>query len=309
MSLWLVDWNYKASIEEASYINKGIENIQLFTTYFDQDYNLYQSHDAKQLIDQTFSHNALKSNDVYLTIINDQFISQHQVIQKNPEILTNLLSTKLTKEEHIQQIIKIAKQYPYEGVEIDYEKIPIDSVQAYCAFLEELNRELKKINLSLRVVLEPSFPIESADLPQDIQYVVMAYNLFGYHSGPGPKLNYEYLEKLTNKLSKTNLDVSIALATGGFKWSDKEIDDLTEQEVQQIIDDYPVNPSKDPYSDAMYFTYTDRNNNQHEVWYANNSTLQAWISYLKSKNFYEISIWRAGGLSTNTLDLLKLFPN
>ncbi|HWL26957.1 MAG TPA: glycosyl hydrolase family 18 protein [Ureibacillus sp.] len=306
LSLWLVDWNLEASIEEAVNTGDGVDNYQLFSTYFDEGNNLYQTEDGKQLIEQAFSNNSFADHNIYLTIINDQFLSENQVNQKDSELLRKILSSNTTIEEHIQQIIHTAKQFPFDGVELDYEKIPENLILSYTTFLEELNNELKMNNLSLRVVLEPSFPIESVSLPQDIQYVVMAYNLYGYHSGPGPKANYEFLEKLTNKLSKTNHDINIALATGGFIWNDQYTDSLTEQEVEKIVQDYQVHPTRDSNSDAMHFTFIDNENIKNEVWYADASTLQSWINYLNNKNFHKISIWRAGGLSTNTLNLFKL---
>ena len=306
-SLWLVDWKYKQSLEETKKVNDQLTNIQLFTTYFNSTNDLYQTNESKKLIESTFSNTDFNNNHIYLTIINDQFVTETKVNQKSTTLLENLLSTSEARKNHINQIVALAKQYPFDGVEIDYEKISTELIPSYNSFLQELNSALKTENLSLRVVLESRFPIEKQyeNLPSDAQYIIMAYNLYGYHSGPGPKVDYPFLDKLVTRINKTKLDINIALATGGFSWKNGIANQVTEQDVENILQQYNPQQFREPKSDVLHFTYSDHENNLVEVWYADDTTLDSWIKYLNSKNINKISLWRSGGLSENTLNMIS----
>ena len=55
-------------------------------------------------------------------------------------------------------------------------------------FRRALPRAFQK-DVTLHVVLEPRFPFD-VKLPDGPHYTVMAYNVHGYHSGPGAKATF-----------------------------------------------------------------------------------------------------------------------
>lgn len=301
-SLWLVDWDYEASIEEATSILNYIDNILLFGTYFTESGHFKQTEQFSTMIDLVFDNKQFLEKNLYVTIVNDQFLNDGTVIQKSPELLRELLSTTENRQHHIDDIIQLANNYTIHGVEIDYEKIPTDLIDDYIQFIEELDSELHKLNLQLRVILEPGFPIEQYDLPKEPQYVVMAYNLHGYHSDAGPKADLKFLDELATKFPNDSNRVEIALATGGFSWQDSTVTSLNEQEIKELIQTYNPTIKRDENSMANTFTYNDDSNTV-EVWYADEETLLLWIEQLVEKgNYNSFSFWRAGGLSEKTLN-------
>lgn len=122
--------------------------------------------------------------------------------------------------------------------------------------------------MTLHVVLEPSFPFD-VKLPNGPSYTVMAYNVHGYHSGPGAKATFSFLNDLVKKIKKSNQDLAIAFATGGFDWgAEGKTVALTELEVEQILAETQAEKKRDKTSGAVYFTYIDDSRISHEIWYA-----------------------------------------
>src|SRR5690606_32889434 len=116
-------------------------------------------------------------------------------------------------------IVALVEAYDLDGVEIDYERIGDGDWDNMTAFIAALYQELSARGLSLRVVLEPRAPIERLSLPRGPVYVMMAYNLYGSHSGPGPKADDAFIRQLAKRMDRLpGSQNRIAFATGGFDW-------------------------------------------------------------------------------------------
>ncbi|WP_303968664.1 hypothetical protein [Sporosarcina ureae] len=70
----------------------------------------------------------------------------------------------------------------------------------------------------MRIILEPNVDVEQYDFPTGPVYVMMAYNLNGGHSEPGPKADNKFIHKVVRKLSTLPGQPVIALLAGGFSW-------------------------------------------------------------------------------------------
>ena len=113
-------------------------------------------------------------------------------------------------------------------------------------------------------------------------------DLLGYDSYV-PTPSYE-------KMSVLNGKVNLAFATGGFDFADDgSVKQLNYNAAVALCDEYGGTPERDPGSSAMYFSYTDEVNTEHQVWYADQETLKVWIETAKNSGCEKISIWRLGG--------------
>ncbi|WP_052345741.1 glycosyl hydrolase family 18 protein [Paucisalibacillus sp. EB02] len=309
-SLWLVDWASEKGIEEATEALKDIDNILLFATYFDEIGRLYQVEDSRQLIDDVVGNPHFDGSNVYITIVNDLFKDDGSIIQKDPEILKDILHSPSTREDHVDEIIEFVEDYPIEGIEIDYENIPAGLEDEFILFAQELQVALEEVSLYLRIILEPGFPVESYPLPEKLQFVVMAYNLYGYHSGPGPKADYVFLDSLMKRFPNHAGNIDIALSTGGFSWQDGHVESMTYEQISEVIRHFHIEPIRHEESGALSFIYQEEGQDV-EVWYADATTLKLWTEKLVSNGYKDISIWRAGGLNKEVLNIFGVLkePN
>ncbi|MGX8790543.1 glycosyl hydrolase family 18 protein [Oceanobacillus sp. M60] len=300
-SIWIVDWDAEKSLDDVSSSLSNVDNIILFGNYFDENEKLFTTLEGQYLIDELLQQPIRANKQVYLSLVNDQFLEDGSTIPKSPDLIKNLMQSEETRKKHIEEIMNYAVSMPIDGVEIDYEKIPEENISSYLQFLEELSEQLSGKGLALRVVLEPSFPVEQYTLPEHIDYSIMTYNLYGMHSGPGPKTDINFLKSIADMYSNQAASVEFALSTGGFSWKDDHVTSLTENEVEDLISINNVTPVRDHASGALTFIYEEEKK-EVEVWYADAETLTEWAKILAEEGeYYTFSFWRAGGLSEDTL--------
>jgi len=216
LSIWLPEWQNYFAMEDLKNSQKGLHDIRVFGAYFNSNDELLLTENAIDMLQQT-QQQFTKSHHVILTLINDYVTDNAPSVQKDSKLLHRLVYDSAARKRHISNILEVVEQYQLAGIEIDYEKVAQEDLKKYTLFLKELYQALSKKNKTLHVVLEPSFPFD-VKLPDGPIYTVMAYNVHGYHSGPGAKATFSFLNDLVKKIKKSNQDLAIAFATGGFEW-------------------------------------------------------------------------------------------
>jgi len=217
---------------------------------------------------------------------------------KDQNLLEELLKNETTRNQHIDDIISLAKANGYEGLEIDYERIRknYDLWALFIDFIIELNARCENEGLKLRIVLEPTTPFDKAEFPEGPEYVMMCYNLHGTHNDPGPKADFEFIENLIKDMKTIQGDKNFALATGGFDWSsDGKVRALTEEQAFSLLNESGSNVQRDAGSGSLNYKYSDKSDILHEVWFADDITLNGWIKTIEENGTFGISIWRLGG--------------
>lgn len=306
LSTWVVDWQWEASIHDLKQLSNGLKSFQIFAAYFDDQDKLYFTEQMQTAMPQfldTAKQMGLEKID--LTIVNDIINTDGTTIQKDSTLITRLIATKESREKHINEMINVVNQYDLSGVEIDFEMVKEKDWKKLITFYSELYQRLHKEGKTLRIVLEPRMPIEKWKLPKGPTYVMMAYNLYGTHSEPGPKADYAFITKLAKRMKNIPGNPAIAIATGGFDWSaNGNITSLTEKQAAQLANKSTASIKRDPASGSLYFTYLDDYNVKHTVWYADSTTLLEWIKKIRKKGYHKVAIWRLGELGEDTLKML-----
>lgn len=295
---WLVYWDTTNFEEEIDYWSERISNIIYFAAYFDENNKLFipdNINESKEIIDELYKDQSWGN---YITFVNDKVYSDGSSALKDTDLLYELFKSDESMDNHINDIINIAVEGGYKGIEIDYEKIRknIDLWEKFSVFLEKLIKAAELYNLSIRVLLEPSTPVDKIELPEGPEYVMMCYNLYGYGTEPGPKANKEFLLELIDKMKKVSSNRGYALATGGFDFADNgEVKAITRKEAEDLLIKYnKVSEERDEDSQCKVFQYIDSNGVNHQVWYADSVTLGYWESILIESGEKNISIWRLG---------------
>lgn len=307
LSAWLVDWHWQSGIENAIEMAGGLSSVQVFGANFDHNDNLKLSEEITKGLPHLME---LKDRgmveELYLTIVNDRFDEAGRAVQKDTSLVSRLMANEMSRERHINEIMELVGQGDFQGVELDYEKIEPAVWENYISFYMALYDRLKEENKSLRIILEPGAPVDEMELPAGPVYVMMAYNLYGYHSGPGPKADYSLIKKLADKMESVPGDNYMALATGGFAWGeDGKVTALTEGEARALSDRSLDEPQRDEASGSVYFEYLDERGIRRTVWYADEKTLDYWINTAIELGFPRIALWRLGDLQPPSTEYLK----
>lgn len=297
ISTWVTYWDLPAKTFSEN-MSGDIKNVSYFAANFNENNKLVVPEKLKDFYNDTEGSNFKK----YLTIVNDVIKSDGSSIQKDTEVLKILLYDKSSRENHINEIVNLAIDYGFDGIEIDYERLKKDMTlwENFIIFIKELYYKASEKGLELRVVLEPNIPFENLNFEKGPTYVVMCYNLHGGFSGPGEKANPEFITSLIEEMNKYEVKKDFALATGGFDWPEGtsssvdgngKVKSVTEKEAKSLIIEYNAEAIRDEESKYLYFKYKDENNITHEVWYADTETLNYLSSFIL-KEGYDVSLWR-----------------
>lgn len=295
-SVWNAYWNLEGAEAQTKALAEHIENVNFFAAYFDENDSVF----IPEATQDFYASNAASYRDqgwnCYLTVVNDQILADGSSALKSTQLLYRLLEREESYQAHAESLITLAKDAGYDGLEIDYENIRKDAVlwQYFMNFTKYLYDRCGEEGLLLRIVIETDIDAEKIAWVEGPIYCVMCYNLYGSHSGPGPKADRAFLEKVMEKMRCVPGTVDYALANGGFDWSeDGSVKGLTVKQAEILMAEYGAKAQTDK-SAAKHFEYVDENGAKHEVWYGDQETLETWMGWLQTGDNWNYSIWRLG---------------
>ncbi len=299
LSAWSAYWDAEAGRTDYQKIRRRLDGISAFAAYYGPDDALIVPEETKQAVKRAKK----EGKETYLTVVNDSQNAAGKTVGKDIALTGRLLRDDETMASEAALMVKTAKELGADGLELDYERIFKDDKlkNKYLGFTYKLSSACIKENLKLRIVLEPSAPFD-APFAKGPEYVVMLYNLYGLHSGPGPKADGAFIRKTIQRMEKLPGKKSVAIATGGCLWQDYKLLGLSrgptkfisEQEAADLAQKHKAEVKRDEMSGALTFAY-DEGKHHYEVWYADAETLNAWITEIANLGLTDVSIWRLGG--------------
>ena len=293
LSAWTTYWDMNDLQAEMNIAAGTVDQVILFAAYFRGDDRLFLPDNVKEFGE--INQERYPEIEYYISIVNDRLLEDGGSVLKEKALLERLYRNEATINQHIQDILALTKSLNISGIEIDYEGFRDDVTlwQKHLNFCTRLAKAADKQGLSVRVVLEPGIKFDILEFPQELEYVVMAYNLYGTHSEPGPKANISFINELIEKMRDLPERKGIALATGGFNWKNQQdAVGVTQAEAERLASKYNVNIKRDDESYVNYFKYYDDMEQKHEVWFADQETLRMWIEIANKNGIQDISIWR-----------------
>lgn len=300
---WVTEWDMAAGWNERRQIAAALASTQLFQAVFDEDGQVYIPDKLVLWIASHLYPPPPGAGKVFLTAVNDVVRNGGANSLKDPDLVSRILATPETRAAHRRDLVDLARSGPFAGLDLDYERVKAEDWPAYLEFCRVLAQDLGNEGLELRVVLEPKRQYYRHPLPPGPEYVVMAYNLHGDHSGPGPKADMPFIERLAESCREAGADARLALATGGFVWREKgPTSGVTETGALALAKAGAANPVRDPESRYLHFAFDDKDTGKNEVWYADGETLVYLIDVARENGFRKFDLWRLGGNAPESLD-------
>jgi spore germination protein YaaH len=298
---WLPYWETSASLEEANEMQNQLDTFVAFACLFDNKDNLLMPVETVDLLSALKKSHAQDGKNVYLSVVNDIEVSPGKYDNKSVGLLRRLFRSEETRSRHMEQLAELIDTYGLKGLELDYENIKYDTGlwSSYTLFIEKIWSICQRDGINLRIVLPWDAPLY-ANLPVGPEYTVMCYNLYGYHSGPGPKADLAFLKKTCELYVNAPFTVRMAFATGGFDWYDGTIDALTQEQAQKQLQAVQFEPSRDEASGALTAAYK-QDGKEHTMWYADAKTLCVWQDVCASYGFSSFDLFRLGGNDVENL--------
>jgi spore germination protein len=291
---WLPYWEMDAALDEADRLSGQLDTYVAFAALFDSSDQIIVPSETHVIL-SVLKNPAFQKAAVYVSVVNDIEVVPGNYDNKSTALLRRLFQTPESKSKHIEQLMALVDEYKPDGLELDYENIEGDTDlwSSYIGLIEELWSICQREGVRLRVVVPWDAPLYTV-LPEGPEYTVMCYNLFGFHSGPGPKADIDFLKNACKLYLNVPGTVRMAFATGGFDWTDGEITALTQEQITEQLKDAGVEPMRDPFSGAMKATYQE-SGTFHEVWYADGQTLALWRDTCIEYGYHSFDLFRLGG--------------
>ncbi|WP_294395353.1 glycosyl hydrolase family 18 protein [uncultured Clostridium sp.] len=292
ITVWAVYWNLDVD-EEISKLAGQIDSVSYFEVYFDGKYELVIPEQLMNYYKETKS----ESYNKYISFVNDVKNREDNFSLKDVNMLKKILSDTELQNKYVDDIISIASDSGFDGIEIDFEGIKndIELWNQYIEFIKNLYGKCGQSKLKLRIILEPNTPVEKINFVEGPVYVMMCYNLHGSTTEPGEKANNKFINELIDKMERVSGTKEFAVASGGFDWNENgKIVSVDENKAEELLNKYKADKKRDSDSGCLYFEYKDKKNIKHEVWYADKYTLNGWMKVINERG-YKISLWKLGG--------------
>ena len=294
---WLTYWDADRALEELQAMPDGFDELICFEAFFDESGDWFLPPESAVLL------SSLQDSDaqVYLSLVNDVKMDSGSIVQKSKDFLRDNLLTEESREAHLDRVLELVDLFSLQGIEIDYENFKSDTElwEGFTLFLERLYSILSRDGVRLRVVMECRAP-KYAVFPKGPEYICMCYNLYGTHSGPGPKADTAFLRELAESWRTVPGPVRMAFATGGFLWEGGSVSrSLTEQDASELLLGQGVTPQRDP--DSMALKAELPGSSEKVVWYADGTTLSAWREVLSDMGYSRFDLFRLGGNKAESL--------
>lgn len=288
---WCVYWDGNSAQAAAEMISE-YDELVLFGCIYEENHTLHIPEALEQLYNEFPGKD--QGTKVYLSFINDVMQEDGTSRQKSPEFLEQVLKDDALGDQLIEDMVSQTKKWGLDGIELDYENMQKgeDLWDDYLRFLERLYDRTQQEGLLLRVVLGAYAPVDEYSFIPGPQYVVMCYNLFGTHSGPGPKADEDFLKEMVERYA--GMEATFAIANGGFEWDEQggAVRSLTARNAELLAEENAVKPVRDE-SGAYYYTYAAEDG-QHTVWYGDDETMRQWEEWLVRYSGHDIAVdlWR-----------------
>ena len=165
LTVWSAYWDCEDDIETLEESMDDIDQISLFEAYC-KDGELMIPDVTKRMLKKIRRREILQDKTVFLSVVND-VEKNGKTVQKDTEILKEWMGDEESAQTHAEELVRLAADNGFDGIEVDYEKIRSDMNlwKNFIDFEKRLLEEAGKGQLQVRIVLEPGTPVDELDFP------------------------------------------------------------------------------------------------------------------------------------------------
>ena len=301
---WVVYFDADRGMAEVRDHGALFDRISLFAYELMPDGRPRPAPLVTQMIPQFLRLSVDKGFQPWITVVNDVRFSGDSAILKDPVLVHDLIADPVRRRAHARALAEEVAADGFSGLHLDYEQVYESDSIDFRLFVEQLRRELDNRELGLEVVIEPSRgPLPE---PNTTNIAIMGYDLFGPHSGPGPRATPEFVSGLGSRAGgDTDSAAGLAMALGGFAWEPGG-DVRSLDWAQAPLLSAEAQTSQRGELDGVPNARLDDGT---ELWFEDpESLLSKWDAAWRS-GFRRLLLWRLGGNDERLFDMLRDLKN
>jgi len=215
------------------------------------------------------------------------------------KLLSEVLNDKTKRNRLLSDILKKIDQYKFQGINIDFEEMQKNSVEAEIAFQKELYNALHKRGLLVTQDVMPedeSYHLKELGSSNDFLFI-MAYNQHFASSDPGPVSEQRWIEKELDVVSKMvpSNKIVLCLAAYGYDWPEGDMAEIvTYQQALSLSKEFnaPIDFDNDSYNCS--FEYTDYEKVHHKVSFLDAGGNFNTMRFADESGTAGVALWRLG---------------
>ncbi|MBO8128368.1 MAG: glycoside hydrolase [Peptococcaceae bacterium] len=217
-----------------------------------------------------------------------------------------LLNTPEYQKRAVQGIVNIVQRYGYDGINMDFEAIPVVDRRAYTEFLRAV---VTALPAAYEVAI--SVPAKTWDNPQHFwsgafdyqaigqlfdKVVLMTYDEHFARGAPGPIASIGWVRQVLD-YAVTQISPSktlLGIAGYGYDWPQgKWARMVSYRDAQDIAARHGVRIQWDQVSRSWYFRYYE-NGTPREVWFEDAQSTREKLKLCEEYGLAGIALWRLG---------------
>ncbi|MFG6146702.1 glycosyl hydrolase family 18 protein [Halobacillus sp. B23F22_1] len=229
------------------------------------------------------------------------------------ELGRTILTNEQIQDTLLDNIIQTAQEVGYQDIHFDFEFLPPELGEQYNQFLRKAKQRLANEGLLISTALAPKTSAEQQGEWYEahdykahgeiVDFVVLMTYEWGYSGGP--PLAVSPIDKVREVVDYALTEMpaeKILLGQNlyGYDWTlpfepgGDFAKAISPQQAIQLARENNVSISYDEEAQAPYFTYTDGEGNEHEVWFEDARSIQEKFNLIKELNLKGISYWKLG---------------
>jgi spore germination protein YaaH len=223
------------------------------------------------------------------------------------------------RETFIEQLLTIADDERYAGVNIDLESIAYsDDIEAdraaFTAFIEELAARLHAMDKELIISVPAksaespdddwAYPYDLAALGQAADYLqLMTYDQHGPWSEPGPVAGLDWVDESTAYTAELvdPAKLLLGLPAYAYDWDlqayaageEDAVGELYWKDIPDLLALPGGRVERDAVADSPVLRYS-KDGRQHEVWYENAASIRAKTGLVERYQLGGVAVWALG---------------
>jgi spore germination protein len=224
-----------------------------------------------------------------------------------PDLVRAMLHDPEAMRAHVRELVALAVQEGYDGIDIDYEHLRGQDRTAFSAFLTELGAALRAEGRVLTVAVHPKSSDEGdseRNLAQDYRAIgaaadqvrVMTYDYSWESSPPGPVAPAEWVEDViawtVTQIPPEKVILGVVLL--GYEWAHGRGSTVDYQQARAAARAHDVDIRRSG-DGSPWFRYVDRSGTAHEVWFEDEVSVEAKLRLVSRYGLGGVFFWRLGG--------------
>lgn len=234
-----------------------------------------------------------------------------------PQIAHELLGAENLQARLIEEVVQVAREHRFHGLQLDFEKVPLEDRDRYVAFVRRLRKALRQRGLKLSVAVPA--PLAATPLPgarnattwpQNEQSLAFDYRRLGkeadfltlmtydHHTAPdapGPVAGLPWVEAslrwVLGSVSRKKLHLGVPLYYR--KWAGEKVTEGTYTEAAALAAQVGTNPHMDAAQVEKTFEFEEEGTRV-VVWFQDAETLRHRLALVRRYKLRGFSAWRLG---------------